>query len=165
MAEEQEIRRSPGDSQARLLATTTRTTAQLGALSPRWLVVVHLIGLALLGGLIILVDLRLLGFGARSQTAGELAVALRGWTVAALVITIASGGLLFLSEALHCYENPPFWLKMGSLAAAVLFTFTVRQRVARRSSHVVTWRERTAAAVSLTLWFAVGLMGRGIGLW
>jgi hypothetical protein len=129
------------------------------------IMVVHLIGLALLGGMIILVDLRLLGFGARSQTAGELAAALRRWTVAALLVTVASGVLLFVSEALRCYENPPFWLKMGSLAAAVLFTFTVRQRVARRSSQVVTWRERTTGAVSLALWFSVGLMGRGIGLW
>ncbi len=38
MADEQEIRRSLGDSQARLLATTTKTVAQLGTLSPRWLV-------------------------------------------------------------------------------------------------------------------------------
>jgi hypothetical protein len=38
MAEEQEIRRSSGDSQARRLATTTNTVAQPGALSPRWLV-------------------------------------------------------------------------------------------------------------------------------
>jgi hypothetical protein len=129
------------------------------------IMVVHLIGLALLGGLIILVDLRLIGFGARSQTAGELAAALRGWTVASLLMTIASGVLLFVSEALRCYESPPFWLKMASLAAAILFTFTARQRVAHRSSHVVTWRERSTGAVSLALWFSVGLMGRGIGLW
>lgn len=129
------------------------------------IMVVHLVGLSLLGGLIILVDLRLLGLGVRARTAGELTAALRGWTVAALLLTVVSGGLLFISEALRCYENPPFWLKMGLLAAAVLFTFTVRQRVARRSSHRATWRDRAAAVVSLTLWFGVALMGRGIGLW
>ncbi len=146
-----------------------RTAVAVAIRDATWIfpgiMVVHLIGLALLGGLIILVDLRLLGLGARSQTAGELAAALRGWTIAALLLTVLSGFLLFVSEALRCYENPPFWLKMGFLATAVIFTFTVRRRVARASTQVTTWRERTTALVSLALWFGVALMGRGIGLW
>ena len=37
---------------------------------------------------------------------------------------------LFLSEPTKCYYSVPFWWKMSSLALAMLFTFTVRRKVA-----------------------------------
>ena len=34
------------------------------------------------------------------------------------------------SEAMRCYYNGAFWIKMYSLLGAILFTFTIRRRVA-----------------------------------
>ena len=79
--------------------------------------VVHLLGLAVLGGAILLVDLRLLGIGLHGVPVASLARSARPWLWGSLALTIGSGVLLFLSEALKCYENPAFWLKVGFLIA------------------------------------------------
>lgn len=125
---------------------------------------VHLLALSLLGGAVLLLDLRLLGFGLRGQPVRELAADLSPWLLAGLAGMIASGVPMFLSEALKCYESPPFRFKMLFLLLAILFTFTVRRRIA--ASHETPrrpWRARLTALVSLTLWTSVGLMGRAIG--
>jgi hypothetical protein len=126
----------------------------------------HLLALGLLGGAVLLVDLRLLGFGLRRQPLRELASDLQPWMLAGLFVMIVSGVLMFLSEAMKCYESPLFQLKMLLLAAALLFTFTVRARVTRsESTPHRPWRARATALFSLTLWTGVGVMGRGIGFW
>lgn len=127
---------------------------------------IHLLALALLGGTVLLVDLRLLGLGLRGQPVRELALDLQRWMLVGLAAMLASGVLMFLSEALKCYESPPFAWKMLFLLLALLFTFSVRRRVVS-SPHTPRhpWRGRLTAVVSLTLWTGVGLMGRGIGFW
>jgi hypothetical protein len=127
---------------------------------------VHLLALALLGGAVLLVDLRLLGVGLRRQAPRELAADMHPWLLAGLVLMVISGALMFVSEALKCYESPPFRLKMLFLLLAVIFTFTVRRHVARSTDGpTLPWRARLTAGVSLSLWTVVGLMGRGIGFW
>ena len=58
--------------------------------------VVHLLGLALLGGAILLVDLRLLGIGLHGVPVASLARSARPWLWSSLALTIGSGVLLFL---------------------------------------------------------------------
>jgi hypothetical protein len=126
----------------------------------------HLLALALLGGAVLVVDLHLLGFGLRRQPVRELATELHPWMLTGLAVMIVSGVLMFLSEALKCYESPPFQLKMLFLFLALLFTFTVRRRVTLADDTPRRpFRSALVALVSLTLWTGVGLMGRGIGFW
>lgn len=52
------------------------------------------------------------------------------------------------------------------LAAALLFTFLVRQRVAMGEDERANSRvAKAVAVVSVLLWSGVGIMGRGIGFW
>jgi hypothetical protein len=127
---------------------------------------VHLLALALLGGVILAVDLRLCGLGLSFKPAGLLARDLRGWLVAATAVMIVSGALLFASEAIKCYENPAFRIKMIFLALALAFTFTVRQRALRGGDAEARsgWR-LLIGCTSLVLWFGVAAGGRGIGFW
>ena len=90
----------------------------------------HLLALALIGGAVLLVDLRLLGFGLRRQPAAQLARDAQPWLVGGLAVMVSSGILLFLSEAVKCYYSPAFWTKMSFLLPALVFTFTVRRKVA-----------------------------------
>ncbi len=119
----------------------------------------HLLGLALLGGTVLVVDLRLLGLGLRGEPVGELAGKLQPWMVGALGVTVGTGVLMFLSEAMKCYYSPPFWYKMGLLAVATGFAFTVRRRA------VETGRGGVAAVVSMALWLGVGFAGRWIAFY
>ena len=128
--------------------------------------VVHLIGLAVLGGAILLVDLRLLGIGLHGVPVPSLARSARPWLWASLALTIGSGVLLFLSEALKCYENPAFWLKVGFLVVALLFASLVRPRFTRdATAGPLRFGARLAGAISVLLWTGVAAAGRGIGFW
>ena len=60
----------------------------------------HLLGLALLGGAVLLVDLRLLGFALRDRSPAYLIAQTRPWMLAAIATLIATGVPLFLSEAI-----------------------------------------------------------------
>jgi hypothetical protein len=118
----------------------------------------HLVALALLGGAILIVDLRLLGLGLRQDPA-ELARQAQPWLNRALVVMLLSGALLFTSEAQKCYYNEGFRAKMLFLFPALVFTYTLRRRAIAQSG---PWT-RLAAVVSLTLWTGVAAAGRWIG--
>lgn len=124
----------------------------------------HLLALALIGGMVLLVDLRLLGWGLRSRPSSELAREAEPWLVGGLAVMIVSGFLLFTSESIKCYYSPAFWTKMTALVPALVFTFTLRRKAAMRGEDALrpVWR-RLAAAVSLSLWTIVGASGRWIG--
>ncbi len=127
---------------------------------------IHLLGLAMIGGAILVVDLRLLGFGLRHQPVAELSRSAHPWLVGSLAVMLTTGISLFLSESIRCYYSPPFWTKMELLLVAILFTFTVRRKVALADEKRVgpIWG-RVVAFVSLALWFGVGFSGRWIAFY
>ena len=126
---------------------------------------VHLLGLCLLGGALLVVDLRMLGVGLTGQPVSRLARHARPWLVAALFVMVATGIPLFLSEAIKAYYNTSFWVKMCTLPVALAFTFTLRERVVRREIEAPghDWTGRVVGAMSLALWFTVAAAGRWIG--
>ena len=124
---------------------------------------VHLLGLCLLGGALLLVDMRLLGVGLKHQPIAELAGYAQRWMVGAVVLMLVTGTLLFLSEAVKCYYNPSFWVKMTTLPIALAFTFFVRGRIIRKPALDVTWRTRLLGLASIALWLTVAAAGRWIG--
>jgi hypothetical protein len=124
----------------------------------------HLLGLGLLGGAVLIVNLRLLGVGLRKQPAAQLWAATQPWLVGSVILLIASGTPLFLSEAIKCLYSFAFWVKMTSLLLALLFTFTVCRRVAQAGlASGALLSARTTAIISLVLWFGVAWGGRWIG--
>jgi hypothetical protein len=124
---------------------------------------IHLLGLCLLGGALLVVDLRMLGLGLTSQRIAALARDARPWLTAGIAVMILTGVPLFLSEAIKCYYNQSFWVKMLTLPVALLFTFTVRQRMATDNGLETSIGSRLLALVSLGLWFTVAAAGRWIG--
>ena len=124
---------------------------------------IHLLGLCLLGGSLLILDLRLLGFGLTAQPIAEVARGAKRWMVAGITTMAATGIPLFLSEAVKCYYNPSFWVKISTLPIALLFTFAVRQRIAANPALVTSFKSRSVAVVSLALWFTVAAAGRWIG--
>jgi hypothetical protein len=122
----------------------------------------HLLALCLLGGALLLVDLRMLGAGLTDTPIADLARGARAWLAGSLTAMVITGLLLFLSEAVKCYHNPSFWVKMSTLPVALLFTVFVRQRVALACTHTSA-RTRLTAAASISLWLTVAAAGRWIG--
>jgi len=126
----------------------------------------HLVALALLGGTVLIIDLRLMGWGLRDQPVSRLGRSMLPWMIGSLVVMLGSGFLLFLSEPGKLYDNLPFQIKMVCLFLAILYTFTLRQLAIRSDvDRTRPLRAKTVAVVSVMLWSGVGLMGRGIGFW
>jgi hypothetical protein len=124
----------------------------------------HLLALAVIGGAVLIVDLRLLGLGLKDQRVSDIARNAFPWMVGSLLVLLVTGVGLFLSEATKCYYSTPFWVKMTSLLLAVTFAFTVRRRITLAGDGRVApiWN-KLVAVVSLLLWFGVGAGGRWIG--
>jgi hypothetical protein len=130
-----------------------------------WLVSVvellHLLGLTVLVGSVVVVSLRLFGLAMTSRPVSEVAGDLWRWTLYGLAMQLTSGVMLFTSEAVRWYHSGPFLTKMTLLLLALLFHFTTYRRVTRRDDlRPVVYR--LTGALALTLWFSVGLAGRAI---
>jgi hypothetical protein len=126
---------------------------------------IHLLGLAMLGGAVLIVDLRLLGLILKSESARTVSRGLSKVLLSSLVIMLLTGVTLVSEEALKCYHSPAFRWKMLLLGAAVIFYFTLhRAALLRTEKQQADIWSRIAAGVSLTLWLGVGVAGRAIGL-
>jgi hypothetical protein len=127
--------------------------------------VFHLLGLAVIGGAVLMINLRLFGLGLKRQPAGEVLADVKPFLIGSLMVMIVSGGLLFSSEAIKCYYHGAFWFKMASLLLAIVFTFTVQRGVIARADtkNIGPMAMKLVALVSLILWTGVGIAGRWIG--
>lgn len=123
----------------------------------------HLLGLCLLGGAILIVDLRLLGAGLKNQRIADIARYGRPFLISSIVILLVTGVPLFLSEAVKCYYSTSFWVKMAALPIALVFTFTVRDRLAHDDTLETSFQSRVLGASSLAVWFVVAAAGRWVG--
>jgi hypothetical protein len=123
---------------------------------------VHLLGLTVLLGALMVLDLRLFGFGMRKQPVSQLARDLTAWTRIGLVTILSSGVLLFFGEPMKLFGSPSFHVKMLLLFLAIVFQFTLFRKVTL-SDGASPGLDKVAGLLSLCLWFGVGLAGRAIG--
>ena len=127
---------------------------------------VHLLGLALMGGLVLLVDMRLMGLAMPRKPVAALAREIQPWLIAALAVMLTTGLMLYTSEPMKLYYNGAFSMKMGFLSSAIVYTFTVRRAVlAADASRVGPVWGKLVALVSIALWAGVGIGGRAIGFY
>jgi hypothetical protein len=82
--------------------------------------------------------------------------------VGGLLLSIATGILVFIPDPARYAANTAFRSKLVILIVAILFHFTVFRRVIGANPPPLRRRVAWIAAVSLTLWFCVGWAGRAI---
>lgn len=125
---------------------------------------VHLLALAMMGGAVLLVDLRMLNLGLKDRPIDEVAREASRFFNIALVVLIVSGIGLFASEAVKCYYSTPFWVKITTLAVAIVYAYVIRNPIATSTGTTVAgWTKAMVAVGSLALWFVVAAAGRWIG--
>jgi len=126
---------------------------------------VHLVALALLGGSVLVIDLRLLGVILKGESARTIGRDLGRVLLCSLLVMVLSGIAMVSEEAGKCYYSPAFRWKMVLLAGAVGFYFTLHRRALLHTDvGAPNMYSRIAAIVSLLLWLGVGVAGRAIGL-
>ena len=125
---------------------------------------IHLMGLALIGGAVLVVDLRLLGLAFPGQQVAGLAHDAERWLFRGLAVMVSTGILLFMCFATKYYYLTFFWVKMAALILVIVFTLSVRRRaISATDADVSPMRCKLVALVSLLLWTTVAVGGRYIG--
>ena len=126
---------------------------------------IHLLALAVLGGAVLVVDLRLLGWAFQQERVGDIARVAQKWFLWSLAAMLITGFLLFLSlAASKYYVHTYFWVKMYFLAAAMLFAFTIRHWIVMGNEpRANSALGKLVAIVSIFLWSGVGFAGKAIG--
>ena len=122
----------------------------------------HLIGLAILGGSILVGDLRLLGLLISTKpinyVIGQTTLILK----LGLIILVSTGIPLFLSEAIKCYYSRAFWIKMSALLIGLVFLFFIRNPMGLSAVEGNT-KLKLIGFTSISIWAIVAGSGRWIG--
>ena len=125
---------------------------------------VHLVAVTVFVGAILIVDLRLLGWGPMRQSPAAIARSAERTLLWAGLAVLLTGIPQFTTNALRYYASPFFAFKMGLLAVALVYTATLRRRVAAADANrLQPWTPRLVGAVSIALWMGVTVSGRLIG--
>jgi hypothetical protein len=120
----------------------------------------HLLALALLGGSVLIISLTVLGLGL-TISAAELYKSAHRYMNAALVVLVITGILLGISEPVKLYGRQAFWVKMISLAVALLITYGAFNPMVKRGTTGLG--VRSVAALTMAAWLMVAMAGRWIG--
>jgi hypothetical protein len=110
---------------------------------------IHLIGIGLFVGTVVLTDLRALQLALLRYEIADIRRQLAPWNRGGLVIMLTSGPILFASDIPRYIHNPAFLVKMGVLLVALIFGRGEKQT-------------KIAAIISIALWTCVVLGGRAI---
>ncbi len=130
--------------------------------------VLHCVGILLVAGTIVVVDLRLLGLGMRRSPVSSVIGQVVPWTLGGFAFMFVTGSLLAWSEPVRLYHSLFFPWKLLFLALAGLNAFMFHYRIYRSvgiwdSSPLTPARARIAGAVSILCWICVIAAGRAVG--
>jgi hypothetical protein len=122
--------------------------------------VMHYFSLFVLVGTIVLIDLRVLGVAARSQSITLVAEQLFPWTWIALGVALFSGFVMFATDAGDYYPDKIFRIKMFVILLALIFAIIVQQNVPKWDRlPSISAGAKCVALVSLLLWVGAILAG------
>ena len=125
----------------------------------------HVASVVAFAGLVIMMDLRLVGLAFMHAPLAQIQRRLFPWQMAGLVPSMATGVLLCCVDPLRFYGNVFFRVKLVLLALAVLNALAFHLKTFRRAERwdedsQATATARLAGAVSLLLWSATIVSGR-----
>jgi hypothetical protein len=140
-----------------LAHAVTKSNHLVGAM----LQIVHVLGIIFLLAALVVLSLRLLGLAFAKQDVREVGRdALRLMRIG-IALALISGVLMFISAPRLYWNNPAFQIKMLLFVLAIIVQVVFVRRVAIHEAPSVGFA-RLSAALSIVLWFGVGLSGRVI---
>jgi uncharacterized protein DUF6644 len=125
---------------------------------------IHLLSLAFSVGLLMLVDLRLVGLYLRDVPVSEVLGPMRPWLLTGFMVQLISGVLLFASEAANVVEMVVFWIKILVIVLAGInmlwFELTWGRRITDWDTLPSPAGVRIAGWLSLSFWTIAVICGR-----
>jgi hypothetical protein len=127
----------------------------------------HILAIAAVLSSASMINLRLVGLGARTQSLATVAARFAPWVWYAVVVLALSGSILILIEPARPLTNPVFFLKLALIAGVALLMLGISLPLRRdelfweRSAgrRTIGW---AVAALSWFLWIGVICAGRWI---
>lgn len=128
---------------------------------------VHILGIAVVMGTVVMLDLRILGLAVPSQKISEMTQRVMPWLWWALASNFVSGGFFLFARPNRYFNNPIFGWKLSFLIPAILLTLffhlmSKQQDDYWESNTKRLWTARGIALLSLGLWIMVAMAGRWI---
>jgi hypothetical protein len=129
---------------------------------------VHIVCVSLVFASAIMINMRLLGIGARGRSISQLTAHVLPWMWGGLVVLLLTGAVQTITEPVRQFVTPMFWAKMAMIVVVALmtalFSSAVRNNAARwDSASTRPSSARLFALVSTVLWMAIIVCGRFIG--
>jgi hypothetical protein len=127
----------------------------------------HLATICIFGGLILMTDLRILGWAMTDVSVTEVVGQLRRWKQIGFVIMVTMGLLLATSEMDKYYANPYFQMKVCLLLLVGVHAIVFRKSVYGNTEALDRAPQmpavaKVAAISSLVLWIGIASCGRWI---
>ena len=124
----------------------------------------HLLGMSMLGGMVLVGDLRLLNILLKDVPSEQVIENTQKWFNVALAIVMTSGIFMSSAVAMKLYYNDMFWAKMTSLGLGITFVYVIRRPLLKFKHDTLNpWTIKLVAVTSISIWFTVAAAGRWIG--
>lgn len=126
---------------------------------------IHIAGIALVMGSVLMIDLRILGWAGTDQTLRQTTSRFGPWLTGSLWLLLATGILMVIGEPVRELVTFSFWLKMALVAvgalAAVVFQGTLRRRERQWEETLVHRRSiKLLAVLTFLIWACIIVLGR-----
>ena len=126
---------------------------------------VHLVGIALVMGSVLMIDLRILGLTWTDQTLRQTTQRFGPWLTGALWLLLATGVLMVIGEPERELVTFSFWLKMSLVALGAGVAALFRQSLRRHGQHWEDTRvhqtsSKVLAVVTFLVWAVIIVLGR-----
>jgi hypothetical protein len=128
---------------------------------------IHILAVSTVFASALMINLRLLGVGARWRSVSQLSDTLIPWMWCGLVVLLLTGSIQTLAEPVRQFVTPVFWAKMTMIVIVTVMTILF-VRALRRNAPLwddVSSRPPQAkifAVVSTLMWLAIIVCGRFI---
>jgi len=126
---------------------------------------IHIVGIAMVMGSVLMIDLRILGWAATDQTLGETTRRFGPWLTGSLWVLLATGILMVIAEPVRELVTFSFWLKMVLVAVGTLVAAAFQIALRRHERH---WEDtlvhrpsiKLLAIVTFLVWACIIVLGR-----
>ena len=130
-----------------------------------WIIVFHVVSMGTFAGLVVMMDLRLLGIGNMRTPFSEVQKRLFPWQMGAMAATTVTGVTLLYADPMRFYVNIFFWIKMlmivlTAINAMAFHYITYNSVGAWDTAETMPFGARLSGFVSVVLWALVIVSGR-----
>ena len=127
----------------------------------------HVVGMCVFAGLVLMMDLRLIGVGNMRTPLSQLQKRLFPWQMAGMVLSTVTGAVLIYGQPSRFYANIFFWVKVMMMVLAMVnalaFHRSTYHTIVVWDSHAVPpFGAKLSGVLSVALWAGVVVAGRMI---